>query len=118
MLFNINGKARVWHTPCFVLLCWDFSNHGISCCALGIFRKLLMSRVHWLGLRLFRGMMWKILIFEWILFLEIQTNCKNWVWKEKISWANVFTLGPTAQATLLCIKTNSKTKVKSLIFFD
>jgi hypothetical protein len=30
--------------------------------------------------------------------------------------ANVFTLGPTAHAT--CIKTSSKTKVKSLIFFD
>jgi hypothetical protein len=25
----------------------------------------------------------KILIFEWILLLEIQTNCKNWVSKEK-----------------------------------
>jgi hypothetical protein len=29
---------------------------------------------------------WKILICEWILFLEMQTNCKTqWVWKEKIS---------------------------------
>jgi len=27
--------------------------------------------------------MWKILIVEWILLLKIQTNCKNWVWKEK-----------------------------------
>jgi hypothetical protein len=26
---------------------------------------------------------WKMLIFEWILLLEIQTNCKNWVGKEK-----------------------------------
>jgi hypothetical protein len=27
------------------------------------------------------------LICEWILFLEMQTNCKTqWVWKEKISW--------------------------------
>jgi hypothetical protein len=24
----------------------------------------------------------KILFLEWILLLEIQTNCKNWVWKE------------------------------------
>jgi hypothetical protein len=23
--------------------------------------------------------------FKWILLLEIQTNCQNWVWKEKIS---------------------------------
>jgi len=39
---------------------------------------------------------------EWILLLEIQTNCKNWVWKEKSVWAlNVFTLDSTAQATLV-----------------
>jgi len=25
-----------------------------------------------------------MLIFEWILFLEIQKNCKNWVCKEKL----------------------------------
>jgi hypothetical protein len=29
---------------------------------------------------IFRAKVWKILIFEWILFLEIQ---KNWVSKEK-----------------------------------
>jgi hypothetical protein len=46
-----------------------------------------------------RANVWKILIFEWILLLEIQTNCKNWVWKEESVHAlNVFTLGPTAQA--------------------
>jgi hypothetical protein len=27
--------------------------------------------------------LWKRLIFEWILLLEIQTNCQNWVWKGK-----------------------------------
>jgi hypothetical protein len=26
---------------------------------------------------------WKILISNWILLLEIQTNYRNWVWKEK-----------------------------------
>jgi len=38
---------------------------------------------------------WKVLIFEWILLLETQKNCKNWVWKEKSGelscvhiWAN------------------------------
>jgi hypothetical protein len=31
----------------------------------------------------FRSKVWKILIFKWILLLEIQTNFKNWVWKEK-----------------------------------
>jgi hypothetical protein len=61
---------------------------------------------------------WKILICEWILFLEIQINCKNWVGKEKSVepskcshcrilkfsilklWKimNMFTLGPPAQA--------------------
>jgi hypothetical protein len=32
---------------------------------------------------IFLAKVWKILIFEWILLLKIQTNCKNWVWKEK-----------------------------------
>jgi hypothetical protein len=32
---------------------------------------------------IFKAKVWKILIFQWILVLEIQTNCKNWVWKEK-----------------------------------
>ncbi len=31
---------------------------------------------------IFRTKVWKLLFFEWILLLEIQTNCKNWVWKE------------------------------------
>jgi len=31
---------------------------------------------------IFRAKVWKIMIFEWILLLEIQTNCKNWVSKE------------------------------------
>ncbi len=51
---------------------------------------------------IFRAKVWKISIFEWILLLKIQTNCKNWVWKENFSWAlNVFTLGPTIQVTLI-----------------
>ncbi len=50
----------------------------------------------------FKTKVWKILIFEWILLLEIQTNCKSWVWKEKsVELFNEFTLGPTTQATLL-----------------
>jgi hypothetical protein len=32
---------------------------------------------------IFRAKVWKILILEWILLLEVQTNSKNWVWKEK-----------------------------------
>jgi hypothetical protein len=31
----------------------------------------------------FRAKVWKTLIFEWILLLKIQTNGKDWVWKEK-----------------------------------
>jgi hypothetical protein len=36
----------------------------------------------------------EILIFEYTLLLEIQTNGKNWV------WMNVFTLGPSIFAHL------------------
>jgi hypothetical protein len=32
---------------------------------------------------IFLANVWKILIFEWILLLKIQINCKIWVWKEK-----------------------------------
>ncbi len=32
---------------------------------------------------IFRAGLWKILNFEWFSLLEIQTNCKNWVWEEK-----------------------------------
>jgi len=33
---------------------------------------------------IFRAKVWKILIFERILLLEIQTNCKNWARKESV----------------------------------
>jgi hypothetical protein len=52
---------------CFVLFClssWDLPNHGASRHMLGIFRKILMSRVHRLGLRLFGATVWKLLIIE------------------------------------------------------
>jgi hypothetical protein len=43
------------------------------------------------------------LIFEQILLLKIQTNCKKLGLEGKIIWEalNVFTLGPMAQATLV-----------------
>jgi len=49
------------------------------CCwkALGWVR---FNRVHF---TIFRAKVWKILLFEWILLLEIHKNYKNWVWKEK-----------------------------------
>jgi hypothetical protein len=65
---------------------------------------------------IFKAKVWKILIFECILLLEIETNCKNCVWKGKSvkpsmyshcqisklnsenvkNKKNVFTLGPMA----------------------
>jgi hypothetical protein len=42
--------------------------------------KLRFNRVYF---TIFRGKGWNTLIFELILLLENQTNCKNWVWKEK-----------------------------------
>jgi hypothetical protein len=48
---------------CFVCH-YEISNHCTSCCALGIFGKVLMSRVHWLGLRLFGTPVRKLLIIE------------------------------------------------------
>ncbi len=77
---------------------------------------------------IFRAKVWKTLILEWILLVEIQTIWKIWVWHGTI-WCvhiaefrnfqfwkceklkNVFTLGPTAQATLVCIKFRSNLKI-------
>jgi hypothetical protein len=42
--------------------------------------QVTFNRVYF---RIFKAKVWKILIFECILLLEIQTNCKNWVWKGK-----------------------------------
>jgi len=70
---------------------WCFS------CALGIFGKLLMSKgaLHWLGLRLFRPKVWKLLIIEpfsqWKLNKIETENCieiwgRSWCcWK---AWAS------------------------------
>ncbi len=49
---------------CFVLSCWDLPNHKDLCCALRIFEKLSMNRVHQLGLGVFGTMMCKMLIIE------------------------------------------------------
>jgi len=55
---------------------------------------------------IFWAKLWKILNFEWILFLEIQTNYqKNWVWKEKsIEPSMCSHLAQTAQAILVIMK--------------
>jgi len=42
--------------------------------------KFIFNRVYF---KIFRAKVWKILSFEWILLLEIQTTCKNWVRKEE-----------------------------------
>jgi hypothetical protein len=43
---------------------WSLPNCSASCYALGIFKKLSMSRVHWLGLKLFGVIVWKLFIIE------------------------------------------------------
>jgi hypothetical protein len=51
---------------------------------------------------IFRAKVWKKFCLEWILLLDIQTNCKNWVWKENsVELSMCLHLGPTAQATLV-----------------
>jgi hypothetical protein len=42
----------------------EFPNDNASCCTLGVFGKLLIGKVHQLGLRLFGIMVWKLLIIE------------------------------------------------------
>ncbi len=49
---------------CFVLSSWDLLNHSTSCHSLGIFRKLWWVGVHWLGLRPFGAIVWKLLLIE------------------------------------------------------
>jgi len=68
---------------CFVFSCWDLPNQGLWCCALDIFRKLSMSRVALIGLRLFGATVWKPLIIEsfsqWKLnIIEIENCIEIW----------------------------------------
>jgi hypothetical protein len=57
------------------------------CMDLGVFLVLLENlwrvKFNKVYFTIFKAKVWKILIFEWILLMEIQTNCKNWFWKEK-----------------------------------
>jgi hypothetical protein len=53
------------------------------CCCLLILETAQPVRFNRVYFIIFRAKMWKILIFERILLLKIQTNCKNEVWKEK-----------------------------------
>jgi hypothetical protein len=50
---------------------------------LGVLLVLLESpqqvRFNRVYFTIFRAKVWKRLIFEWILLVEIQKNCKNWV---------------------------------------
>ncbi len=55
---------------------------------------------------IFRAKAWKILIFEWILLLEIHTNCKIWVWKEK-------SVEPSILATLSNLEIFNSENVKN-----
>jgi hypothetical protein len=69
--------AIVWK----LLIIEPFLNENqINC--LVLLESLQGVRFNKFYFRIFRAKVWKILIFEWILLLEIQTNCKNWVSKE------------------------------------
>jgi hypothetical protein len=71
-------------------------------CAFGVVRKILMSKIYW---NLF-GKIWiknvEILILKVISATENSKFQKTRFWKEK-SVEKTVTLGPTAQATLVCI---------------
>jgi len=86
---------------------WKLNNiETANCMEFGAFlvdlesrQQVRFNRVYF---TIFRTKVWKILLFEWILLLRIQTNCKKLGLEGKISWAlNVFTHGPIAQATLV-----------------
>jgi hypothetical protein len=54
---------------------------------LGVF-LVLLENLWWVKFNkvyftIFKAKVWKILVFECILLMEIQTNCKNWFRKEK-----------------------------------
>jgi hypothetical protein len=49
---------------------------------LGVLESPWWVRFNRVYFTIFRAKVWKILILKWILLLEIQTNCKNWVCKE------------------------------------
>jgi hypothetical protein len=59
-------------------VCWNF----------GAFLVLLESpwrvRFNRVYFTIFRAKLWKDIIFEWILLLDIQKNCENWVWNENL----------------------------------
>jgi hypothetical protein len=101
---------------------WNWKNYWKLGTFLLILESLWWLRFNRVYFTIFKAKVWKILIFEWILLLEIQTNCKNWVRKEKSvelsmcshcwrilkfsilkMWKikNVFTLGTTAKVTLV-----------------
>jgi hypothetical protein len=52
--------------------------------------QVSFNRVYFI---IFEVEVWKMLIFEWILLLEIQKNCKNWVWNGKSAEPSIKNLG-------------------------
>jgi hypothetical protein len=49
----------------------------------GVVGKPLMNQINKVHFTIFKAKEWEILIFYWILLLEIDFFCKTWVWKEK-----------------------------------
>jgi hypothetical protein len=97
------GLRLFWVTTCKLLIIQPFCQwkwHKIEIKTilefwgiLGVIQSCQQVRFNKVYSTIFKAKVWKILMFEWILLLEFQKNYKNWVWKEKISWAlNMFTL--------------------------
>ncbi len=58
-----NVTSYLWNkVVCFVLSCWNFPNHGASCHTLSILRSSWWVWVCQLDWRLFRPIVWKLLI--------------------------------------------------------
>jgi hypothetical protein len=57
---------------------------GIWRCSWCLLKSSWGVRFNRVYFTIFRAKMREILIFEWILLLEIRTNCKKIVWKEKL----------------------------------
>jgi len=57
----------VFVLSCDITSCWDLSSHSASCRALGIFGKVSIRGVHWLGLGLFWSYVMKAVDY-WTIF--------------------------------------------------
>jgi hypothetical protein len=82
-----NGVKAIDYWTIFSIFFWKIKTEK-NYWNLEVFLVLLKSswgvRFNRVYFTIFRAKMWKILVFEWILLLKIQKNCKNCAWKEKL----------------------------------